>query len=84
MTSSSFRIPRECDAMLRSLRFASLVLLMALFAEAPTQAYLDPGAGSMLLQVLLGGAAAAGVVLKLFWRNITQPFRRRHPDEGEQ
>ena len=31
-----------------------LVMLAILAAESPAEAYLDPGAGSMLLQVLLG------------------------------
>jgi hypothetical protein len=33
-------------------------------------AYIDPGAGSMLLQVLLGGFAGIFVVGRLFWRSI--------------
>lgn len=33
-------------------------------------AYLDPGTGSMLLQVILGGVAAVGVALKLYWHKI--------------
>ncbi len=33
-------------------------------------AYLDPGTGSMLLQVVLGGIAAVAVALKLFWYHI--------------
>lgn len=33
-------------------------------------AYLDPGSGSMLLQALVGGVAAAGVTAKLFWRRL--------------
>ncbi len=33
-------------------------------------AYLDPGSGSMLLQVILGGIAAVGVALKLGWHKI--------------
>lgn len=33
-------------------------------------AYLDPGSGSMLLQLLLGGAAAAGIGLKMTWRRV--------------
>jgi hypothetical protein len=33
-------------------------------------AYLDPGAGSMMLQVLLGGSAAVLVLLKLTWRRL--------------
>ena len=45
------------------------VLMLALIAE-PAFAYLDPGTGSMLLQVILGGVAAVGVALKLFWHKI--------------
>ena len=30
-------------------------------------AYLDPGSGSMLLQLLLGGIAGLAVVFKLYW-----------------
>lgn len=33
-------------------------------------AYLDPGTGSMLLQVILGGIAAVGVAIKLYWHKI--------------
>jgi hypothetical protein len=43
-------------------------------------AYLDPGSGSMILQVLLGGFAAAGVAIKMYWKKLTGIFRR---DKGE-
>ncbi len=33
-------------------------------------AYMDPGTGSMLLQLILGGAAGLFVVIKLFWHRI--------------
>lgn len=33
-------------------------------------AYLDPGSGSMLLQLLLGGAAAIGIGFKMTWRRV--------------
>jgi hypothetical protein len=33
-------------------------------------AYLDPGSGSMLLQLILGGVAAAGIGLKMTWRRV--------------
>jgi hypothetical protein len=45
------------------------VILLTLIA-GPACAYLDPGTGSMLLQVILGGIAAVGVALKLFWHKI--------------
>ena len=42
------------------------VILMVFIAE-PAFAYLDPGTGSMMLQVILGGIAAVAVAIKLFW-----------------
>lgn len=53
------------------MKFSYLVtaILTILLAE-PAYAYLDPGTGSMLLQVILGGIAAIGVALKLFWHKI--------------
>ena len=40
-------------------------------------AYLDPGTGSMLVQLLVGGAAAVGVGLKLYWHRILRLLRIR-------
>lgn len=50
------------------------ITLLALVLCGNAQAYLDPGAGSMLLQVILGGAAAVGVALKLYWHRILAIF----------
>lgn len=44
-------------------------------------AYIDPGTGSMLLQVIVGGVAAAAVGLKLFWSRLLGFFRIRRRDE---
>ena len=44
------------------------VFLLLLVAHA--EAYLDPGTGSMLLQVILGGIAAIGVAIKLYWHKF--------------
>jgi hypothetical protein len=33
-------------------------------------AYLDPSAGSMMLQIILGGVAGLAIALKLFWAKI--------------
>lgn len=44
-------------------------------------AYLDAGTGSMLLQVLAGGFAAAAVAGRLFWNRILTLLRIRKPQE---
>lgn len=50
-------------------------------------AYLDPGTGSMLLQVILGGIAAIGVALKLFWHKIRIALgfsKKADPDDEQE
>lgn len=47
-----------------------LLLICALLLTPNAWAYLDPGTGSMLLQVILGGIAAIGVAFKIFWHRI--------------
>lgn len=44
-------------------------------------AYLDPGSGSMLLQVLLGGLAGIAVSIKMFGKRITRIFTFWKKDE---
>ena len=50
-------------------------------------AYLDPGTGSMLLQVILGGIAAVGVAIKLYWHKLRVALglgrKAQEPDESE-
>ena len=50
----------------------------------PSPAYIDPGSGSLLLQILLGGVAAIGVTAKLTWRRVLRTLRiRKDEDEDE-
>ncbi len=44
-------------------------------------AYLDPGSGSMILQVLIGGAAAVAVSVKLGWHRVLRVLRLRRREE---
>jgi hypothetical protein len=36
--------------------------------------YLDPGSGSMLIQIVLAALLGAGVAIRIFWRNIKAFF----------
>jgi hypothetical protein len=56
------------------MRIHKIALLLMIAAPSCAFAYLDPGTGSMLLQVILGGIAAVGVALKLFWYRIIAFF----------
>ncbi len=58
-------------------------------SAAPALAYLDPGTGSMILQVLLGGAAGLALAGKLYWHRFLTAIGARprdadaEPAEGE-
>lgn len=54
---------------LRLALLPALAILLALWST-DAHAYLDPGTGSMILQILLGGVAGALVVGKLYWHKL--------------
>ena len=53
-----------------------IVLALLILFPRPAHAYLDPGSGSMMIQLLLAGVAGAGVALKLAWKRVTSVFNR--------
>jgi hypothetical protein len=66
-------------------RFApiGIPILLVLVAEARVDAYLDPGSGSMLVQLLLGGIAGAAVIMKLGWDRFKDMFRSSSAKQRE-
>ena len=54
----------------RIVNVALLAAFAGLLCTGPAWAYLDPGTGSMMLQLLLGGIAGAMVVGKLYWHRF--------------
>jgi len=63
------------------MRIFITVLLLLMFTDAV--AYLDPGTGSMLLQIILGGIAAIGVAVKLYWHKLRAYFGMAKKEETE-
>jgi len=63
------------------MRFSNVIFFCIVFWMTFTSfneawAYLDPGTGSMVLQLLLGGVAGAVVVVKLYWEKVKNFFSR--------
>lgn len=61
---------------------AALAGLYISCVSLPAEAYLDPNVGSMLLQGILAGLAAAGLVIKTYWYRI-KAFFKREPAASE-
>lgn len=63
------------------------ILVFLSFYSGPSHAYLDPGTGSLLLQVLLGGIAGLLVAGKLMWARILGLFgiaKNESPEAGSE
>jgi hypothetical protein len=46
-------------------------------------AYLDPGSGSFLIQLLIGSLVAAGFLLKGYWSRIRKLFIKASPQTND-
>jgi len=55
------------------LLLSGLMFFMPVYAHA----YLDPGAGSMILQMILGGLAGVSLFVRLFWKRIKMTVLNR-------
>ncbi len=52
-----------------------LVVGFSFVALPSANAYIDPGSGSFIFQMIVAGALGAGLALKIFWRKIVDLFR---------
>jgi hypothetical protein len=53
---------------------ARFVFCVVLLVPSPAYAYIDPGAGSLILQALLAGVFAAGFFIKTYFHKIKKFF----------
>lgn len=44
--------------------------------------YIDPGTGSVLLQIILAASLSLGVLIKIFWSRIKVIFTKNKPSSG--
>ena len=59
----------------------AVVLVVLLISSRPAYAYLDPAAGSLLLQLAVAGVAGLAVIAKLYWRKVRSFFGKEYPEQ---
>lgn len=47
------------------------------------QAYLDPGTGSLLIQIILAGLLGIGVAIRIFWDKIVGLFNNNKKNKQD-
>ncbi|TGW14908.1 hypothetical protein [Candidatus Hepatobacter penaei] len=53
-----------------------MIALLCLFFPMTLEAYLDPGSGGALLQILFGGIVGTLAVVKIYWHSLKSFFCR--------
>ena len=71
------------------MRVINVALFVAMFLfishlSGGLQAYLDPGTGSMAIQLLMGGVVAVLATFRLYWDRMKTYFTRKNvqPDQA--
>ncbi|MAG34782.1 MAG: hypothetical protein CL878_00810 [Dehalococcoidia bacterium] len=56
-----------------------LALLLAALSARQVLGYLDPGSGSYMFQLLIGGLVGTAFAVKMYWQNLKSFFASRLP-----
>lgn len=53
-----------------------MAAFLGLLPAAPASAYIDPGAGSLFVQVIVGLVVSALAFVKFYWRRLGELLRK--------
>jgi hypothetical protein len=54
-----------------------LLLIFGHFSISNAYAYLDPGTGSIIAQMIIGTLVGAGLAIKIYWQKIKMKFMKK-------
>ena len=53
-----------------------ILLIFGHFSISNAYAYLDPGTGSIIAQMIVGTLVGAGIAIKIYWQKIKMKFTK--------
>ena len=60
-----------------------VLILLSLVFPRPAHAYLDPGTGSLIIQVIVAALLGAAFTVKVYWQNIKTFFANRFSNKAQ-
>jgi hypothetical protein len=72
------------DISQRALAIAGMLAVCYLLSPSQLFAYLDPGTGSYLFQILIAGLVGGLFAVKIFWARIKEHFAKLRGKGGEE
>ena len=67
--------------MKNNLYLLAVVMLMVFIAPQKAEAYLDPGTGSMILQMIIAGIVGVGCTFKIWKDKVLSLFKKDKNDK---
>ena len=72
---------QDLELMKKFILFLSLLLFLDVLIHSNAYAYIDPGTGSIMLQALIAGIAAAGAAVSVYWSKIKSFFSKKEKND---
>jgi len=66
-----------------AIKLTIILLLVFILIPQRANAYLDPGSGSYLIQVLVAAVAGGGIIVKTQWDKIKKIFNKENKQVGK-
>ena len=54
------------------LALISVISLLHIFTISDAYAYIDPGSGSLVIQIIIGALVGAGITIKIYWYKLKE------------
>ena len=54
------------------LALISVISLLHIFTISDAYAYIDPGSGSLIIQIIIGALVGAGITIKIYWYKLKE------------
>jgi hypothetical protein len=63
------------------IRISAITLAAAFLSPVSALAYIDPGTGSYVIQLVIAAFVGAMFTLRIFWKKIIRFFKKGEPNE---
>jgi len=68
--------------MIKIIRWTVVGIVVAFLTPVYALAYIDPGTGSYLIQLLIAAFVAVSFSIKIFWKKIVRLFSKKSGQDG--
>ena len=61
--------------------FGTIAIIIYSTSVSEAYAYIDPGSGSLVIQLIIGALVGTGITLKIYWYKLKEKLLRTNKNE---